>query len=61
MQKVRCRDCNSFLFVQGIKIGVVEIKCRSCKTVNIIDVKDGVAKIVKVDNPSENNSYVVLH
>lgn len=60
MQKVRCPDCNAWLFTQGIKTGVVEIKCRKCSKINIIDVQDGIAKILIVEEPSENNSYIVL-
>jgi len=41
MQSVRCIDCKSMLFAQGVFRGVVEIKCRKCATINRVEFDNG--------------------
>ena len=43
----RCAHCHQLLARQGLIKGRLEIKCRKCETMNVLDAQDGTVREVR--------------
>lgn len=41
MKQFRCMTCRAFLFSQNIISGTVQVKCKNCGRMNVLNAVDG--------------------
>jgi len=50
MEEHRCRYCRKLFFKGYLQSGLIEIKCRYCKNINIINGKGDILSCVNQDS-----------
>lgn len=52
LKEYRCRYCNKLFFKADIEKAVIEIKCKSCKNISLIDGTECNIPQILVDRPT---------